>query len=74
MEDVVSWGLFALPGSVENYRSGLRIKVESYANPKVRWGIVDDLRKVDPMPRRARLRIRDTQRARSELVQTLGRV
>jgi hypothetical protein len=33
--------------------------------------LVDELRKVDPMPRRARLRMRETQRARNELAQTL---
>jgi RNA polymerase sigma factor for flagellar operon FliA len=36
--------------------------------------LVDELRKVDPMPRRARLRMRETQRARNELAQTLGHV
>jgi RNA polymerase sigma factor for flagellar operon FliA len=36
--------------------------------------LVDELRKVDPMPRRARLRMRETQRAGNELAQTLGHV
>lgn len=69
-----SRGGFRFPGRRRELRFGLRTKFESYANSKVRWGIVDELRKVDPMPRRARLRIRDAQRVRSELVQTLGRV
>ena len=67
-------GAFRPPGLRRELQIGAPFKFESYANSKVRWGIVDELRKVDPMPRRARLRIRDTQRARSELVQTLGRV
>jgi len=53
---------------------GLRTKFQSYANSKVRWVILDELRKVDPMPQWARLRMRETERARNELAQTLGRV
>ncbi len=72
-EDVVSWGLFGLLDAVETYDPGRRTKFESYAISKIRWSILDELRKVDPLPRRARVRMRETEQARAELAQTLGR-
>ncbi len=72
-EDVVSWGLFGLLDAVETYDTGRRTKFESYAISKIRWSILDELRKVDPLPRRARLRMRETEQARSDLAQRLGR-
>ena len=69
-----SRGGFRPLGAVEIYGLGLRTKFQSYANSKVRWVILDELRKVDPMPQWARLRMRETERARNELAQTLGRV
>ena len=74
MEDVVSWGLFGLLGAVEIYGLGRRTTFEFYAISKVRWVILNELRKVDSLPREARLRMRETERARNELAQTLGRV
>jgi RNA polymerase sigma factor FliA len=72
-EDVVSSGLFGLLNAVETYDPGRRTKFESYAISKSRWSILDELRKVDPLSRRARLRAHQTERARDELVQKLGR-
>ena len=72
-EDVISSGLFGLLNAVETYDPGRRTKFESYAISKIRWSILDELRKVDPLSRRARLRAHQTERARDELVQVLGR-
>ena len=72
-EDVVSWGLFGLLDAVETYDPGRKTKFESYAISKIRWSIIDEMRKADPLPRRARLRLREIELARSELAQKLGR-
>ncbi|HEX6710209.1 MAG TPA: FliA/WhiG family RNA polymerase sigma factor [Rubrobacter sp.] len=72
-EDIISSGLFGLLNAVETYDPGRRTKFESYAISKIRWSILDELRKVDPLSRRARLRAHQTERARDELVQILGR-
>ena len=72
-EDVISSGLFGLLNAVETYDPGRSTKFESYAISKIRWSILDELRKVDPLSRRARLRAQQTERARDELVQILGR-
>ena len=72
-EDVISSGLFGLLNAVETYDPERRTKFESYAISKIRWSILDEMRKVDPLSRRARLRAHQTERARDELVQKLGR-
>jgi RNA polymerase sigma factor FliA len=72
-EDVVASGLFGLLNAVETYDPGRRTKFESYAISKIRWSILDEFRKVDPLSRRARLRAHQTERIRDELVQKLGR-
>src|ERR671920_2033887 len=72
-EDVVASGLFGLLNAVETYDPGRRTKFESYAISKIRWSILDELRKVDPLSRRVRMRAHQTERTRDELVQKLGR-
>ena len=72
-EDIVASGLFGLLNAVETYDPGRRTKFESYAISKIRWSILDELRKVDPLSRRTRMRAHQTERTRDELVQKLGR-
>jgi RNA polymerase sigma factor for flagellar operon FliA len=72
-EDVVASGLFGLLNAVETYDPGRRTKFESYAISKIRWSILDELRKVDPLSRRTRMRAHQTERMRDELFQKLGR-
>jgi RNA polymerase sigma factor FliA len=72
-EDLVSSGLVGLLGAVETFDPDRRTKFESYAISKIRWSILDELRKIDPLSRRTRLRAHQIDRARDELVQKLGR-
>jgi RNA polymerase sigma factor for flagellar operon FliA len=72
-EDLVSSGLVGLLGAVETFDPGRRTKFESYAISKIRWSILDELRKADPLSRRTRLRAHQIDRARDELIQKLGR-
>jgi len=72
-EDLISSGLVGLLGAVETFDPGRQTKFESYAISKIRWSILDELRKVDPLSRRTRLRAHQIDRARDELVQKLGR-
>ena len=71
-EDVVSWGILGLLDAVESYDPVRRTKFESYAISKIRWSILDELRRADPLPRRVRLRAREVERCRGELAQRLG--
>jgi len=72
-EDLVASGLVGLLGAVETFDPERRTKFESYAISKIRWSILDELRKADPLSRRTRLRAHQIDRARDELVQKLGR-
>ena len=72
-EDLISSGLVGLLGAVETFDPGRRSKFESYAISKIRWSMLDELRKVDPLSRRTRLRAHQIEHARDELVQKLGR-
>lgn len=72
-EEAVSWGLWGLLGAVESYDPSRPAKFETYAISKIRWSILDELRKADPLPRSARVRMRRIERVRSELTQRYGR-
>ena len=72
-EDVLSWGVMGLLDAVETYDPGHRTKFESYAILKIRWSILDELRRVDPLTRRGRRRAREAELAGSRLAQALGR-
>ena len=73
LEDLISSGLVGLLGAVESFDPGRRTKFESYAISKIRWSILDELRRADPLSRRTRLRAHQIDRARDELFQKLGR-
>jgi RNA polymerase sigma factor FliA len=73
LEDILAWGIFGLLEAVETYDPGRRTKFESYAISKIRWSILDELRRLDPLTRRVRRRARDVESARGELAQKLGR-
>jgi RNA polymerase sigma factor FliA len=72
-EDVLSWGLYGLLGAVESYDPSRPAKFETYAISKIRWSILDELRKADPLPRSARLRAQRIEQARYDLTQRFGR-
>jgi RNA polymerase sigma factor FliA len=72
-EDVLSWGIVGLLDAIETYDPGRRSKFESYAISKIRWSILDELRRVDPLSRRVRRRAREVELAKGELAQRLGR-
>jgi RNA polymerase sigma factor for flagellar operon FliA len=72
-EDVLSWGIIGLLDAIETYDPGRRTKFESYAISKIRWSILDELRRADPLTRRVRRWAREVELARGELAQRLKR-
>lgn len=73
-EDVLSWGVLGLLDAVETYNPGRSTKFETYAISKIRWSILDEMRKADSLTRRARRRFREIDLVKGELAQRLGRV
>ena len=75
-EDMVSWGVLGLLDAIEAYNPnhpGRKAKFESYAISKIRWAILDHLRKQDWVPRRVRLRAMEVEEVRIKLAQELRR-
>jgi len=72
-DDVVSWGMAALLDAVETFDPDRGTRFETYAFGRVRWRVLDELRKADPLPRSARSRVRAAEAARTSLRQTLDR-
>jgi hypothetical protein len=72
-EDVLSWGIIGLLDAIETYDSERRTKFESYAISKIRWTILDELRRADSLTRRVRRGANVVELATSELAQRLGR-
>lgn len=73
VDDIVSWGMTALLDAVETFEPNRGARFETYAFSRVRWRVLDEIRKADPLPRSARSRARDAEAARASLRQTLGR-
>jgi RNA polymerase sigma factor for flagellar operon FliA len=75
-EELVSWGFLGLLDAVATYdpeRPGRKAKFESYAISKIRWAILDQLRKQDWVPRSVRSRAREVEGAAAKLAQELRR-
>ncbi len=72
-EDMISWGVLGLLEAIETYDPGKNTKFKSYAISKIRWAILDALRSQDWVPRRARLRAQEVQKATTTLAQRLRR-
>lgn len=72
-EDLYSWGVIGLLDAIETYDSTRNTKFESYAISKIRWAILDELRREDWVPRRVRMRAQEVERANARLSQRLRR-
>jgi len=72
-EDLMSWGVLGLLDAIETFDPGRNAKFESYAISKIRWAILDELRRQDWVPRRVRGRAQEVERATVRLAQDLRR-
>jgi RNA polymerase sigma factor FliA len=72
-EDLVSYGLLGLMGSIERYDPDRHVKFETYALSRIRGAIIDELRALDWVPRSIRSRAREIERAIAELESGHGR-
>lgn len=72
-EDLYSWGVVGLLDAIETYDSGRNTKFESYAISKIRWAMLDEMRREDWVPRRIRMRAKEVERTNAKLGQSLRR-
>ena len=71
--DLISYGLIGLISAIERFDLGREIKFETYAIPRIRGAIIDELRSLDWVPRSVRARAREIERANAKLEHKLQR-
>lgn len=72
-DDLESNGMLGLIEAVERFELARGVQFQTFANLRIRGRVLDVLRGMDALPREARRRAREIQRAISDLWGTLGR-
>ncbi|MDQ6914235.1 MAG: RNA polymerase sigma factor WhiG [Actinomycetota bacterium] len=65
--DLISYGLIGLISAIERFELEREIKFETYAIPRIRGAIIDELRALDWVPRSVRAKARQIERANVKL-------
>ena len=71
--DLVSYGMFGLIDALEKFEPGRGNKFETYAIPRVKGAIIDELRAMDWVPRSIRFKARELEKAQADLEAMLKR-
>jgi RNA polymerase sigma factor for flagellar operon FliA len=71
--DLVSYGMFGLIDALEKFEPARSIKFETYAIPRIRGSIIDELRSLDWVPRSVRSKHREFEKSVSDLEGRLKR-
>ena len=72
-EDLVSYGVFGLIDAIDKFDTGKEVKFEPYASLRIRGAILDQIRKMDWIPRTIRQRQRQIDTAMKDIEQKNGR-
>ncbi len=73
MDDLVGAGTLGLVDALRKFDPARNVKLESYARHRIRGGILDSLRNLDPATRDMRKRARKVEKTYRELEARLGR-
>jgi RNA polymerase sigma factor FliA len=65
--DLISYGLIGLISAIDRFEPEREVKFETYAIPRIRGAIIDELRALDWVPRSVRARAREIERANVKL-------
>jgi RNA polymerase sigma factor FliA len=71
--DLVSYGIFGLIDAIEKFDADRGVKFETYAIPRIRGAVIDELRSIDWVPRSVRSKARAVEEAYATLESRLGR-
>ena len=72
-EDLVSYGIFGLIDAIDKFDCLKEVKFETYASLRIRGAILDQIRKMDWIPRTIRQRQKKIDAVIKEVEQTTGR-
>lgn len=65
--DLVSYGMFGLIDALEKFEPARGNKFETYAIPRIKGAIIDELRAMDWVPRSVRFKAREMEKAHADL-------
>jgi RNA polymerase sigma factor FliA len=71
--DLASYGVIGLIDAIDRYDPVRQVKFETYAIPRIRGAIIDELRAIDWVPRSVRAKARSVEQAYASLEATLLR-
>jgi RNA polymerase sigma factor for flagellar operon FliA len=71
--DLVSYGMFGLIDALTKFEPGRGNKFETYAIPRIKGAIIDELRAMDWVPRSIRFKAREIEKAHTDLESMLKR-
>jgi len=71
--DLVSYGMFGLIDALEKFEPARGNKFETYAIPRIKGAIIDELRAMDWVPRSVRFKAREIEKAYANLESILKR-
>lgn len=71
--DLVSYGIFGLIDALEKFEPARGNKFETYAIPRIKGAIIDELRAMDWVPRSVRFKAREIEKAYADLEAMLKR-
>jgi RNA polymerase sigma factor for flagellar operon FliA len=71
--DLVSYGMFGLIDALEKFDPARGNKFETYAIPRIKGAIIDELRAMDWVPRSVRYKAREIEKANTDLETQLKR-
>jgi RNA polymerase sigma factor for flagellar operon FliA len=71
--DLVSYGMFGLIDALEKFEPARGTKFETYAIPRIKGAIIDELRAMDWVPRSVRFKARGIEKAYSDLESMMKR-
>ena len=72
-DDLVSYGIFGLIDAIDKFDACKEVKFETYASLRIRGAILDQIRKMDWIPRTVRKRQRDITNAIKDIESRTGR-
>ena len=73
-EDLVSYGIFGLIDAIDKFDCLKEVKFETYASLRIRGAILDQIRKMDWIPRTIRQRQKKIDAVIKEVEQTTGSI
>ena len=72
-DDLVGYGILGLIDSIDRFDTSINVKFETYASIRIRGSIIDQLRRVDWIPRKIREKQKIYNTAENNLTLRLGR-